>query len=105
LGILLTILSALSLFLALIFSILVLKVWLYERLCDPIHRLRDTVLMSDEIEVFSKSLCDFAIATERNYKINNKRTKYLSYAIGFLLFGTISTLITVTILNFIIRRN
>jgi hypothetical protein len=102
-GISLSVLSAMALSIALLFSILVMKVWQYDRLCCPIERFRDTLNMNDEIEVLSKSICDFAVATHRNNEINNKRAKYLSYALGFLLIGTVFALITASTLNFIIR--
>lgn len=101
LGISLTVLSAIALLIALIFTILVLKVWSYDRLCNPVNRLKDTIYMTDEIEVLSKSISDFAVATSRNNEINNKRAQFLSYALGFLLIGTVLALITATTLNFI----
>lgn len=101
LGFSLIILSSIALLIALIFSIFVLKVWSYDRLCNPADRLKDTIYMNDETEVLSKSISDFAVATSRNNEINNKRAQYLSYALGFLLIGTILALITATTLNFI----
>lgn len=103
LGISLSVLSAIALSIALIFSILVMKVWSYDRLCNPVERFRDTLYMNNEIEVLSKSISDFAVATHRNNEINNKRARYLSYALGFLLIGMVLALITATTLNFIIQ--
>ncbi len=103
LGISLTGLSAIALSIALLFSILVMKVWSYDRLCCPIERFKETLYMNNEIEVLSKSISDFAVATHRNNEINNKRAKYLSYALGFLLIGTVLALITASTLDFIIQ--
>jgi hypothetical protein len=93
--------SALVILLALVFSIFVLKVWSYDRLCNPDERLLETARMTSETEVLSKSICDFAVATSRNNAINNKRARYLSYALGCLLIGTVLSLISATTLNFI----
>ena len=97
-GISLMVLSSVTFSAALFFAILVLKVWSYHRLCDPLDRLKDTLRMTDQLEVLSKSLCDYAIATSRNHKINNKRARYLSKALGFLLSGAILLLLAVTML-------
>lgn len=94
-------LSATAILIALVFSIFVLKVWSYDRLCNPDDRLLETVRMSSETEVLSKSICDFAVATSRNNAINNTRARYLSYALGCLLVGTVLSLITAATLNFI----
>ncbi len=100
-GVSLAILSAMALLIALIFTIFVLKVWAYDRLCNPVDRLKNTIFMNNEVEVLSKSISDFAVATSRNNEINNKRAQYLSLALGFLLIGTVLALITATTLNFI----
>ena len=97
----LIVLCGIALLIALIFSIFVLKVWSYDRLCNPDDRIVETANMNGEIEVLSKSICDFAVATSRNNAINNKRAQYLSYALGFLLIGTVLSLITAATLNFI----
>lgn len=101
LGILFSILSALALFVALIFSILVLKIWSYDRLCNPAIRFKDTLYMKDEIEVLSKCISDFAVATSRNNEINNKRARFLSFGLVFLITGTILSLLTAFILRVI----
>ena len=100
-GISLVLLSAIALLIALTFSILVLKVWSYDRLCNPANRLKETLHMTHEIEVLSKCISDFAVAANRNNEINNRRAQCLSYALSSLLIGTILALITATTLNFI----
>jgi hypothetical protein len=100
-GISFILLSGFSLIIAFLFTILVLKVWSYERLCNPTERFKETISMTNQLEVLSKCLSDFAIVTSRNNKINNKRAKYLSYALAFLLAGSLFALVTSTIINFI----
>ncbi len=101
-GISLVVLSATALTAAVLYTILVLKVWLYERLCDPIERFQETLTMSDEVEVLSKALSDFAIAISRNNHINNKRAEYLTRGLYCLLVGTFLSIITIFILNLIV---
>ena len=101
-GIFLVVLSAIALTAALLFTILVLKVWFYERLCDPIERFKDTLTMRDEVEVLSKAISDFAVAISRNNRINNKRAEYLTRGLNCLLVGTFLSIITIFILNLII---
>lgn len=97
----LLILSVISLLISIIFTILVLKVWSYERLCNPIERFKETILMTKEYEVISKCLSDFAITVNRNNQINNTRARYLSFALAFLLAGLLFSIITATSLNLI----
>lgn len=101
-GIFLVVLSALALTAAVVFTILVLKVWFYDRLCDPIERFKETLTMSDEVEVLSKSISDFAVAISRNNRINNKRAEYLTRGLNCLLVGTFLSIITIFILNLIL---
>jgi len=101
-GIFLVVLSAMALTAALLFTILVLKVWFYERLCDPIERFKDTLTMKDEVEVLSKAISDFAVAISRNNLINNKRAEYLTRGLNCLLVGTFLSIITIFILNLIV---
>jgi hypothetical protein len=70
-GISFILLSGLSLLISLLFTILVLKVWSYERLCNPTERFKETISMTNQLEVLSKCLSDFAIAASRNNIINN----------------------------------
>lgn len=95
------VLSGLSLFIAILFSILVLKVWLYHRLCDPMIRFEETLEMKDEIEVLSKSLSDFAVTISRNNRINNRRSEFLTYGLNFLLTGILFSIITTFLLTVI----
>lgn len=98
----LIILSAIALFAAVLFTILVLKVWFYDRLCDPIDRFEETLTMRAELEVLSKSICDFAVATSRNNLINNQRAEYLTRGINCLIIGAVLSIITIFTLNLIV---
>lgn len=101
-GISLIMLAAIALSAAIVFTILVLKVWFYERLCDPIERFEETITMKDELEVLSKSICDFAVAISRNNSINNKRAEYLTRSLNCLLIGTLLSILAIFILNLIV---
>lgn len=101
-GIFLFMLSAIALTAAVVFTILVLKVWFYDRLCDPIERFKETLTMRDEVEVLSKSISDFAVAISRNNRINNRRAEYLTRGLNCLLAGTFLSIITIFILNLIV---
>jgi hypothetical protein len=98
-GISLVMLSAVALIAALGFTIPVMKVWSYDRLCDPVERFEETLTMKDELEVLSKSISDLAVSTSRNNRINNKRAEYLARALNCLLVGTFLSLITTFILD------
>ena len=93
------VLSGIALTGAVFFTFFVMKVWSYDRLCDPIERLGQTLLMKDEIEVLSKSIADFAVATDRNNHVNNKRAEYLTRGLKCLVFGTLLSIITSFVLN------
>lgn len=87
--------ATLSLTASIAFTFMVMKVWLYDWLCDPIERLKDTLAMENELEVLSKSITDFVVATSRNNRINNKRVKYLTRGLNCLLLGTLLSIIAV----------
>lgn len=84
---------------SIVFTILVLKVWSYDRLCDPIERLKSTLSMKNELEVLSKSINDFAVSISRNNRINNKRAEYLTQGLNFLLAGSIFSIFAAFLLN------
>ena len=101
-GITMVMLSIVALTVAVVFTILVLKVWFYDRLCDPMERFVETLAMRDELEVISKSITDFAVATSRNNRINNERAEYLARGLNCLLIGTLLSIITIFTLNLIV---
>lgn len=98
----LIILSVVVLAAAVLFTILVLKVWFYDRLCDPIERFEETLIMRTELEVLSKSMCDFAVATSRNNLINNQRAEYLTRGLNCLIIGAVLSIIAIFTLNLIL---
>ena len=59
------------------------------------------VVMTCEIDALSKSITDFAVATRRNFDVNNRRARCLSLALGCIIAGVFTTLLTVTYLNLI----
>lgn len=102
-GIGLVTISLFTLTIAVVLSMTVMKVWSYDRLCDPIERFKETLSMKMEEEVLSKILSDFTIATNRNNVINNMRAKRLSLALNWLLSGTILSIFSAVILNVILN--
>ena len=100
-GISLVAASGAAMTIAVVFTILVLKVWRYDRLCDPLRRFAETLTMEDELEVLSKCILDLAVATSRNNHINNKRAEYLTRGLKCLLAGTLLSIVTIFTLNLI----
>ncbi len=93
--------SAVVLTASIVLSILVLKVWDYERLCDPSRRLIEMIEMKSEADALSKSISDFVVATGTNFEVNNRRAKCLSLALVCLISGLLLSLLTLAYLNFI----
>ena len=66
-------------------TILVLKVWRFERLCDPEHLVVRTAIMESEMDLLSSMVADYAVAANRNYEVNERKAKLLSYGLLFLM--------------------
>lgn len=88
------ILSLFLFFLSFIFTILVLKVWKFERLCDPKERAINSVFTKNPNKILSIIISDYIVAANRNYEINEKKAKLLSKAVFSLLSGLILLLLT-----------
>jgi hypothetical protein len=82
--------SILILLLSLIFTLLVIKVRQFERLCSPVDFATKASIMENEDELISSIISNYVVATERNFLINNKKARFLTlgmqaYLIGFIL--------------------
>lgn len=86
-GVVLFSMSIASFLLSSIFTVLVYKVRSFERPRDPKLAVSSTVSMKTEEDVLSSIIADFAVATERNHEINNKKARHLSMALLGLLNG------------------
>lgn len=81
----------------LIFSLFVVKLFISERLCNPENRLKNTLGVKKEIHIISKIINDYAVATNSLYEVNNKRAKFLFYALRCLLFTIINIILIIII--------
>lgn len=97
LGAIIFILSILFIVISFFLTIRILKVWRYERLCNPkIFALRSSV-MGNEIEVLREIIYHYAVASNRNHKINDEKSDLLSYAFYFLIPGLFLFIISIFI--------
>lgn len=98
-GVVLFYVSVLLFFSSFIFTILVLKVWKFERLCNPKQTALKSVFIETENKMLSVIIADYVIAANRNYEINEKKAKLLSKALFSLVGGLILFSISWFILN------
>ncbi len=89
-------------FTAFICTILAVRMWKRERLCDPEKLLPFSLSMEKETELLSTIIADYVVATQRNYCINEKKARLLSKALLFfisaitLFWSTVIFLYTIT---------
>jgi len=76
-----------------LFTVLVVKIWKRERLCDPQQFVFRSMQMSDEPRLLSAIVADFVVATNRNHRINEQKARLLSKA----LFSFVSAFIVFTV--------
>jgi hypothetical protein len=81
--------SVFLLLMSLIFTVLVVKVRSFERLCNPKEFVIEASIIKSEEEVISAIISHYVVATERNFLVNNKKAKYLSYALQSYIAGFI----------------
>lgn len=89
-------------------TILVLKVWRFERLCDPQQVVMKSVRMESDTQLLLDMIADFAVAANRNYQVNEKKAKLLSYGLltlmsGFILLGASWFLVKLELIMRIIK--
>lgn len=86
-------LSAILFGFSFIFTILVLKIWRFERLCDPKDTALKSISLGSENQLLSLITADYTVAANRNYLINEKKARLLSRALfclisALLIFAT-----------------
>lgn len=97
LGTFLFIFSAILFFVSFVFTMLVVKMWKRERLCDPQEFVFRAMAMSNENRLLSAIIADYVVATNRNHWINEQKAKLLSQALLSLISSIIIFAITLTL--------
>ncbi len=104
-GLFLFLLSISAFFISLIFTVLVLKVWRFERLTDPEQTAIKAIFVESEQELISYIISDYVVACNRNHKVIEKKAKYLSHGLRFLLLGLVLFVTSLFIVNGLIAIN
>jgi len=92
--------AVLLILLSLFFTLLVVKVRPFERLCDSREFVLEASKMKGEAEVISSIISHYVVSTERNFLINNQKARYLSLALQSYLAGFTLLLFTLALLIF-----
>ena len=98
-GIALFALSVLSLFISFVFTILILRIWRFERLSNPLVTAIRSVYMETENELLSALIANYIVASNRNHNINDQKAKLLSYALFSLIIGLALLVISLFVLG------
>ena len=98
-GIILLGLSLLLLIVAFVLTIRVLKMWTYERLCDPKAMAVRSVFLEDNRKILSSMISDYVVACNVNHHINNQKSTLLTRALSMLIIGLIMLVTSVFILK------
>lgn len=78
----LLLLASVGLFLAsFLFTLLVVKIWKRERLCDPQGFVFRAMTMPDEARLLSAIIADYVVAANRNHRINEQKARLLTRAL------------------------
>lgn len=85
-------------FMSLILTILVVKVYRFERLCNPKDFAVETADINDESLILTSIISHYIVATERNYKVNNTKANFLSYGLKAYVIGFTLLVISLSIL-------
>lgn len=92
--------AILLLTLALVFTVLVVKVRAFERLCVPEEFAEEASQHGDEEKLVNAITANYVVATERNFAINNRKTMYLAYALQSYITGFVLFIVSVAVLFF-----
>jgi hypothetical protein len=82
--------AVIFLVISLVFTVLVVKVRNFERLCDPEEFAKEAMNYSGLDDLFGLIIANYIVALDRNFLVNNKKTRYLTrglvtYLVGLLL--------------------
>jgi len=81
-------------FVALVCSVLVLRVRPYERLCDPEEFARVIVSETHVDGVIEAIAANYVVATNRNYYVNHSKAKWLARSLNIYLCGLMLLLVS-----------
>jgi hypothetical protein len=92
-------LSILMIFISFFTTISVVKIRRFERLCSPKNFVKEATKVKNEIKLLSLINANYVVATERNWVVNQKKAKFLTYSllsyfIGMFLFVFASIILT-----------
>ncbi|MEW6444283.1 MAG: hypothetical protein AB1640_25340 [bacterium] len=87
------------LFASFLFTVLVVKMWKRERLCDPQRFVFRAMTMSNEARLLSAIVADYVVAANRNHRINEQKARLLSRALLSFISGFIVFVVTWTLLQ------
>lgn len=80
-------LAVLSFLTSLIFTVLIMKVWKFERLCEPKNKFAQAIILNDYNEYLISVIADYIVTSNRNNYINSQKAILLSRALVFLISG------------------
>lgn len=83
----LALISFTSFLISFVCTIFVLKIWKFERVCDPRDIVTRSLLWESENELISVIIADYSTAANRNHEINDRKSKLLSKALFSLVVG------------------
>ena len=79
--------AVLLILLSLIFTMLVVKVRPFERLCDPAEFAEQTKSIRDEADLMRAIISHFVVATDRNFQLDNEKARFLAYGLQSFVAG------------------
>lgn len=82
-----------------IYILLVYKVRIFERLCNPKDISLTAASIKKDSSIKSLILADYVVASNRNFIVNDKKAKYLSYAIYFFFGGLFFFFVSLIVIN------
>lgn len=92
-------LSLMFLIVSFVFTIRVLKMWPYERLCDPRTMAVKSVFLENNRQFLESMISDYVAACNVNYNINNEKSMLLTRALSMLIIGLIMFVTSVFMLK------
>ncbi len=81
--------SIISFFISFLFTILVLKMWPFERLSDPRINMEKSIFMDHKNDFVSSMISDYVVACNINHAINNEKSQLLARGLVLLIAGLI----------------
>ena len=98
-GVVLFAISVLAFFTSFVFTILILRIWRFERLSNPRKISIKATFMENQNDLLSVIIADYIVACDRNHNINNNKASFLSRALFFLITGLVFLVISLLIIS------